>query len=163
MSRWSEACASSRQLLIASTETPGPGIAAPRRYTAMMPRENSSFRRRSGVRNAAANACSTCPPLLGGSRLATKPTTPGTSGVPGVDGASDTGGAAPGSGDLLGGRPGEGVRGHVDLHAAQLTGAEHLDRLAAAHRAGLGQGGGVDLAALREQRRDPVEVDDLEH
>src|SRR4051812_7823285 len=38
---------------------------------AIIARENSSLRRRSGVRNAAANACSTCPPLLGRMRLAT--------------------------------------------------------------------------------------------
>src|SRR5688500_4348440 len=72
MSRWSEAWASSRHLLIASTETPGPGTAAPSRYTAMIARENSSLRRRSGVRNAAANACSTCPPRVGRVRLATR-------------------------------------------------------------------------------------------
>src|SRR5919205_1552779 len=131
MSRWSEACACSRQLLIASTETRGPGTAAPSRYTAMIARENSSLRRRSGVRNAAANACSTCPPLFGRSRLARQPTTPGTSGVPGVEGCSDAGGAAPGSGDLLGRRAGEGVRRHVDGDAAQLAGAEDLHRLAA--------------------------------
>src|SRR3712207_4040637 len=70
-SRWSEAWAASRQLLMASTDTPGPGMAAPNRYTAMIARENSSLRRRSGVRNAAANACSTCPPLVGRMRLAT--------------------------------------------------------------------------------------------
>src|SRR5918997_2028512 len=97
----------------------------------MMPRENSSLRRRSGVRNAAANACSTCPPLFGGSRLPMQPTTPGTTVVPGVEGASDAGGAAPGSGDLLGGRAGEGVGGHVDLHAAQLAGAQDLHGLTA--------------------------------
>src|SRR5688572_26297343 len=71
MSRWSDAWASSRQLLIACTETPGPGTEAPSRYTAMIARENSSLRRRSGVRNAAANACSTSPPLIGRVRLAT--------------------------------------------------------------------------------------------
>src|SRR4051812_8211185 len=37
---------------------------------AIIARENSSLRRRSGVRNAAANACSTCPPLVGRLRLA---------------------------------------------------------------------------------------------
>src|SRR3712207_7193091 len=61
------------QELIASTETPGPGTAAPRRYTAMIARENNSLRRRSGVRNAAPNACSTCPPLIGRSTVATEP------------------------------------------------------------------------------------------
>src|SRR5215207_3508716 len=40
---------------------------------AIIARENSSLRRRSGVRNAAANACSTCPPLVGHVRLATSP------------------------------------------------------------------------------------------
>src|SRR5688500_3517196 len=76
--------------------------------------------------------------------------------------ASDNGGAAPGRADLLGGGRGEGVRLDVDLHAAQVTGAEHLDRLAATDGAGLGQRVRVDRPALREQRRDPVEVDDLE-
>src|SRR6476661_3851458 len=97
---------------------------------AIIARENSSLRRRSGVRNAAANACSTCPPLVGEWRLPMQPSTPGTPGVPGVEGASDGGGAAPGSADLLSRRRGERVRVHVDLHAAQVARAEHLDRLA---------------------------------
>src|SRR3712207_3673878 len=126
MSRWSEAWACSRQLLIASTDTPGPGTAAPSRYTAMIARENSSLRRRAGVRNAAANACSTCPPLIGRSRLPRQPTTPGTRGVPGAEGGSDAGGAAPGRADLLGSGCGEGVGRDVDLHAAEVAGAEHL-------------------------------------
>src|SRR5215475_38037 len=43
-------------------DTPGVGTVAPSRCTAMMPREKSSFLRRSGVRNADANAESTDPP-----------------------------------------------------------------------------------------------------
>src|SRR5262249_27091585 len=43
-------------------DTPGVGTVAPSRYTAMMPREKSSVLRRSGVRNADANAESTDPP-----------------------------------------------------------------------------------------------------
>src|SRR3954451_1358125 len=177
-SRWSEAWACSRQLLMASTETPGPGIAAPRRYTAMIARENSSLRRRSGVRNAAANACSTCPPLIGRMRLAIRgPVAAEATGpreapcsVPSraCEGrgqgvlVSDAGGAAPGRADLLSGGRGEGVRVHVHLDTAQVAGAEDLHRLATAHGTGLGEGVGVHRAALGEQGRDPVEVDDLE-
>src|SRR4051812_16081422 len=104
-------------------------------------------------------------------RLATDPpaatqggqqTTPGTRQAPGVIRASDAGGAAPGRADLLGRGGGEGVRVHVHLDATQVAGAEHLDRLAAADRAGVGQAAGVERAAVREQRRDPVQVDDLE-
>src|SRR5215218_3069320 len=123
MSRWSEACARSRHLLIASTETPGPGTEAPSRYTAMIARENSSLRRRSGVRNAAENACSTCPPLVGSMRLATarehstgrrgppagpRPELARGGGQEGPSSSSDTGGGAPGRADLLGGGRGEG-------------------------------------------------------
>src|SRR5215218_5677049 len=171
MSRWSEACAASRHALMAWTETPGPGTEAPSRYTAIIARENSSLRRRSGVRNAAANACSTCPPLVGRVSVRTPlpPTARRLAAGPcrraGAEGSFvlDDGGAAPGRADLLGRGSGEGLRPDVDLHATQVAGAEHLDRLAATDRAGLDQGVGVDRAALREQRRDPVEVDDLEH
>src|SRR5919107_1604215 len=175
MSRWSDAWASSRQLLIACTETPGPGIEAPSRYTAMIARENSSLRRRSGVRNAAANACSTCPPRVGRSTLARRGPVASRAAGPrrspawsrraaGAGGpASDLGGAAPGSADLLLGGLGERVRVHVHRHAAQLARAEHLDRLTAPDGAGVGQRVRVDLAALREQGGDPVQVHDLEH
>src|SRR5215475_8716456 len=50
------------QSLMFLVDTPGVGTVAPNRYTAMMPREKSSFLRRSGVRNADANAESTDPP-----------------------------------------------------------------------------------------------------
>src|SRR3954452_17137861 len=138
----------------------------------MIARENSSLRRRSGVRNAAANACSTCPPRVGRVRLATDP--PGrTTGraaddpqgrfhAPRGSTASDTGGAAPGRTDLVGRGRGEGVRLDVDLDAAELAGAQDLDGLAAADRAGLGERVRGDRPALGEERRDPVEVDDLE-
>src|SRR4051794_32960054 len=151
---------------------------------AIIARENSSLRRRSGVRNAAANACSTCPPLdrsdeisnaanrrgagltapgsrsrRPGSRRPPRGTVRASWGSP----TSDAGGAAPGRADLLGSGRGEGVRPDVDLDAAEVAGAEHLDRLAAADGAGVGQAVRVDRTALREQRRDPVEVDDLEH
>src|SRR3954467_5140651 len=119
---------------MAATDTPGPGTLAPSRYTAIIARENSSLRRRSGVRNAAANACSTCPPL--GSRVSVRttlsPTTrrladgPCRAAVEPACGEGqgvllDAGGAAPGRADLLGGGRGEGVRLDVDLHAAQLA------------------------------------------
>src|SRR3954452_23870340 len=143
---------------------------------AIIARENSSLRRRSGVRNAAANACSTCPPLVG--RISVRTTLPPTArrlaagpcraAVETTRGegqgcTSDAGGAAPGRADLLGSGRGERVRLHVDLHATEVAGAEHLDRLATTDGARLGPAVGVDRAALREQRRDPVEVDDLEH
>ena len=51
----------------------------------------------------------------------------------------------------------------VDLDTAEVARPEDLDRLAAAHRTGVGQVVRVHRAALGEQRRDPVEVDDLEH
>src|SRR3954454_17516445 len=152
----------------------------------MIARENSSLRRRSGVRNAAANACSTCPPLIGRVRLAIGPPGSGAGRAEegpwgplrprhgsypepakgGEDGdllRSDTGGAAPGRTDLLGRCAGERVRVHVDLEAAEVAGTELLDGLTAPDGAGLGQAVRVDRTALREERRDPVEVDDLEH
>src|SRR3954471_13344467 len=171
---------------MATTETPGPGTDAPNRYTAIIARENSSLRRRSSVRNAAANACSTCPPLVSSVRLAIGP--PGTGagradeglagpvaapsrshpepakgGEDGVLLLSDAGGAAPGNADLVGCGARERVRVHVHLDAAEVAGAEHLDRLAPPDRAGVGQAVRVDRTALREECRDPVEVDDLEH
>src|SRR3954471_16544352 len=75
----------------------------------------------------------------------------------------DGGGAAPGRADLLGRRGGEGVRVYVAFDAAEVAGAQDLDRLAAADRPCVGEAVGVDRAALREQRRDPVQVHDLEH
>src|SRR3954466_14572894 len=151
----------------------------------MIARENSSLRRRSGVRNAAANACSTCPPRVGRVRLAIGP--PGTGAGRAEEGPrgpvsapsrlppracegwggrgplSDAGGAAPGRADLVGRGARERMRVHVHLDAAEVPGAEHLDRLAAPDGAGVGQAVRVDRTALREERRDPVEVDDLEH
>src|SRR3954452_19962752 len=98
---------------------------------AIIARENSSLRRRSGVRNAAANACSTCPPLVGQVSVRT-PLPPsarrlaaGPCRRAGAEGSLvlDNGGAAPGGADLLGGRRGEGVCLDVDLHATQVAGA----------------------------------------
>src|SRR5687767_11285548 len=101
---------------------------------AMIARENSSLRRRSGVRKAAANACSTCPPLVGRMRLAIEGPRPphpshargeppdGAGGEPrdGAEGEGvgvlrplDRGGAASGRTDLLGGGRRKGVRGDV--------------------------------------------------
>src|SRR3954447_24703955 len=143
---------------------------------AISARENSSLRRRSGVRNAAANACSTCPPLV--SRVSVRTTLPPTTRRlaagpcraavqpacgEGQGSFSDAGGAAPGRGDLLGRGCGESVGVHLDGDPTEVAGAEHLDRLTAPDGAGVGQAVRVDRAALREQRRDPVEVDDLEH
>src|SRR4051794_27239311 len=145
---------------------------------AIIARENSSLRRRSGVRNAAANACSTCPPLVGRSEISNgtglRPGTaegppagprrePASGGGRGVLLLLDGGGAAARGADLLSSGRGERVRLHVDLHAAEVAGAEDLDRLTATDGAGVGQRVRADRAALREQRRDPVEVDDLEH
>src|SRR5215218_774137 len=135
----------------------------------MIARENSSLRRRSGVRNAAANACSTCPPLVG--RVSVKTPLPPTARRlaagpcrrAGAEGSFvlDDGGAAPGRADLLGSGRGERVGLDVDLDTPELAGAEDLDRLVATDGAGLGQRLRVHGTALREQRRDPVEVDDL--
>src|SRR4051812_10824435 len=117
---------------------------------AIIARENSSLRRRSGVRNAAANACSTCPPLISRVRLAISPRQVtratgsrrpprGTERASRGSTASDPGGAAPCRGDLLGGGCGEGVRVHLDGDTAEVAGAEHLDRLTAPDGAGVGQ------------------------
>src|SRR6476661_4697425 len=110
---------------------------------AIIARENSSLRRRSGVRNAAANACSTCPPLVG--RISLRTTLPPTTrrlaadpggrpsnlpAVRGRDRRSDTGGAAPGRADLLGGGRREGVRVDVDGDSTELARAQDLHRLA---------------------------------
>ena len=48
----------------ADSEMPGVGSAAPSRKTAIMQMVKSSFRRRSGVRNARRNAVSMCRPRL---------------------------------------------------------------------------------------------------
>src|SRR5215213_2760986 len=108
---------------------------------AIIARENSSLRRRSGVRNAAANACSTCPPLV--SRVSVRTTLPPTTrrlaagpcraAVEPASGEGQesflyAGRAAPGRGDLLGSGGGECVRVHLDGHPAEVAGAEHLDR-----------------------------------
>src|SRR5262249_25483851 len=50
------------QWLMFLVDTPGVGTVAPSRYSAMMPSEKASLLRRSGVRNADANAESTDPP-----------------------------------------------------------------------------------------------------
>src|SRR6476620_8844304 len=56
------------QSLIPTMFVFGVGIDAPSRYSPSMARVNSSFLRRSGVRNADANALSTNPPSKGLSR-----------------------------------------------------------------------------------------------
>src|SRR3954468_16718128 len=104
---------------------------------AIIARENSSLRRRSGVRNAAANACSTCPPLV--SRVSVRTPLPPTARRlaagprrrAGAEGSFvlDNGGAAPGRGDLLGSGGGERVRVHLDGDPTEVAGAEHLHRL----------------------------------
>src|SRR3954463_16121811 len=139
---------------------------------AISARENSSLRRRSGVRNAAANACSTCPPRVGRVRLSTvdRPASPPPLASsrrdpaagpctaddprgawhPGGRQCSDCGGAASGGADLLLGGLGEGVRVPFALAPAELAGAEDLDRLTTPDGAGVGQRVRVDRAALRE-------------
>ena len=62
--------------------------------------------------------------------------------------ALQLGGGATGGRDLLLGRRAERVRRDLELHAAELAGAEHLDRLALADRAGLDQ---LERADLRRR------------
>src|SRR5690606_34507635 len=69
-------------------------------------------------------------------------------------------GGSAGGGDLLLGGPGEGVRLHLDRDG-DLARAEDLHRTAAAHRAPGRQVLGGDLAALRVEFGDPVQVHDL--
>src|SRR4051794_6172937 len=64
--------------------------------------------------------------------------------------------------DLLLGRLAERVRRDGQRHPAQLAGAQDLDRLAAPDRAGLGELQRTDLAAVREQLGEPIQVHDLE-
>src|SRR5690242_14968282 len=75
---------------------------------------------------------------------------------------SQLGGGTTGSGDLLLGRLAERVRRNLQRHATQLAGAEHLHRLATTDRAGVGQLQRTDLATVREQLGEPVQVHDLE-
>src|SRR5512143_3164534 len=53
-----------RHRWMAAVDTPGAGITLPIRNTTMIPSVNSSFLRRSGVRNALAKAVSTTPPAV---------------------------------------------------------------------------------------------------
>src|SRR6266567_8740400 len=73
---------------------------------------------------------------------------------------SQLSGRSAGGGDLLPGGGGERVRGHPQPGRC-LAGAEHLDQLARAHRSPGNQVVGGDVAAIRVERGQPVEVDDL--
>ena len=57
------------QALMDFSEMPGAGSAEPSRNTAMMKSVNSSFLRRSGVRNARMNAVSMRRPRIGGVKV----------------------------------------------------------------------------------------------
>ena len=70
-----------RQAFTAFSEIPGVGRAKPSRNTAMMNSVNSSFRRRSGVRNAWVNAVSMRSPLVEGSTSSAAPRRRRTSAV----------------------------------------------------------------------------------
>src|SRR3954452_695322 len=63
--------------------TPGVGIWQPRRKTATMSSTNSSFLRRSGVRNALANAPSTCSSFAGAAEETRSRSRPDPGPIPG--------------------------------------------------------------------------------
>src|SRR4051812_6416909 len=119
------------------TSTPGAGICEPARKTTMIIRTNSSFRRRSGVRNAFANAVS----MPSSPSLRVQPVSPSPSRAPRQPNPAGTqpllwersgyGDGSAGGLDLLLGRGRERLGGHVDLHR-DLALAEHLDRVAVA-------------------------------
>src|ERR1700732_4714233 len=73
-----------------------------------------------------------------------------------------SGDTASGRRDLLGGCGGEGVRGHVQLKATEVTRAEDLDRSAVADGPCVDQIVGPNLAAGREELGQLRHVDDLE-
>src|ERR687892_507235 len=160
----------------------------------MMPSVNTIFLRRSGVRNARANAVSTSRPPAhrpnGGAVVRTgQPERPAvtcsvtitvrydrrrkasphprcggrTEQTPVVIGpsGSELVGRAAGGGDLLLRRAGERVCAHLQ-GGGDLTGAQDLDRAARAYRALRHQVLDGHVAAFRVQRRQLVQVDDLE-
>src|SRR5262245_45756361 len=63
--------------------------------------------------------------------------------------------------DLCHGRSTERIGRDGELDPAEIAGAEHLDRLALADRAGVDHVQYADCAAVREQLSEPVEVHDL--
>src|SRR3954452_9496624 len=181
----------SKQACTLATLTPGVGICAPSRKITTTSRTNSSFFRRSGVRNALANAPST---VLTPSSFSSRTRVPAESGpnlesltgartavgccrshssvsfepLSGGRGArrgrrppSDLGRASAGGGDLLLGRGGERVRAHLHGHR-DVSRPEHLDRRAVADGALGDQVLDADGPALGEERADAVEVDHLE-
>src|SRR3954451_8223253 len=131
----------------------------PSRNSPMIARVNRIFFRRSGVRNALPNALSTpapprplVAPHLAGNRTLTADLLLGF--------ALQLGDAAASSGDLLGGRAGEGMR--LDLQSNRdLPAAEDLHELTPAYGALGRQDVRVDLPTVGEQRGEPVEVDHL--
>src|SRR5690625_2435072 len=157
-------------------------MAEPRRKIAMIPSVKSSLRRRSGVRNAWANALSNLPPALvmtGGCaswlplgrhvlyRLAPRrsETSTDANGRPGPPGRPSGGSSRLGQGpacclDLLLGRGRPRVGDDLELDG-DLTAAEHLDGPAGAHRTLGDEVLGGHRATLRVERGQAVEVDDL--
>src|SRR5689334_11360438 len=154
--------------------TPGAGIWEPSRKSVMIISTNSSFRRRSGVRNALANALSTTSSFLAVRRRGADSREPASQAPESLTGAPRPAGCPCtdpwGSGygdrtarglDLLLGGGRERVGGDVDLDG-DVALAEHLDRLALADRALGHELVDGDLATVGEERVDLVEVDDLE-
>src|ERR671916_822401 len=103
-----------------------------------MPIVNSSFLRRSGVRNALRNAESNVFLLREAAAGSWRPSVAKATGGRHVW-CLELGDRATGGGDLLLGRRTERVRRHLELHATQIARPEHLHQLALADRAGVGQ------------------------
>src|SRR6266536_2078992 len=177
-----EVAARSRQLLTFFTEMPGVGREAPSRNIAMMKTVKSSFLRRSGVRKARRKPVNICrswlrglPGRFGGVTRTPKSNPPTPVRQPGATPwpaparaagpaptavISQLGGCSARRGDLLPGGSGERVRGHPQP-GCRVAGAEYLDQLARAHRPPGDEVTGGDVAALRVQRGQPIQVDDL--
>src|SRR5215475_1829658 len=160
-----------RQVLMLCRFVFGVGTDAPIRYSKIMASVKRSFFRRSGVRNADANALSTDPPArLVAANLAAAGRG-GGHGAPYYEviqanrlltvnrlqlGNRPTGGL-----DLVPRAGGERVRGDVELDRAEVAVAQHLDLLTLADRARVDKLVDADRAALGEQLGQPGHVDDL--
>src|SRR2546430_5514381 len=75
--------------------------------------------------------------------------------------SSDLSNGTAGCGDLLLRRGTERVRRHLQGHAVELAGTQYLDRVALADRARFDQLDRADRPAVREQLRQPLQVDHL--